>query len=95
MCVLDIIHAGAKVMLLEKGSKEPTQVEIPANEAVDSLPHPAQNVGRLYEAFADGKTEEYADWKLGRRRHELIAEMFQRSDGEEPFGAKASYMDQS
>ena len=32
------------------------------------------------------KKENYADWAVGLRRHELMEEMFQRWDGAKPFG---------
>jgi hypothetical protein len=51
----------------------------------------AQNVGRLYEAFADERTKGYADWSVGLRRHELMKEMFDRWDGKVPSGEKAKY----
>jgi hypothetical protein len=46
----------------------------------------AQNVGRLYEAFADERTEGYADWTVGLQRHELIEEIFDRWDAKVSFG---------
>jgi len=95
IAVMDIMHGGAKIMLKEAGSKEASEVEIPADAEVDKLQHPSQNVGRLYEAFADKKTESYADWSLALRRHELIEEIYQRWDGKnarDPFGVKAEYL---
>ena len=93
VALMDIMHGGVKVLLKEGGSKVASEVELPADAAVDNLKHPAQNVGRLYEAFANRETELYADWKLARVRHELINEIYERSDGEQAFGAKAKYLD--
>lgn len=62
----------------------PVEIE-PLQDAMTELGGVAQNVGRLYEAFADERIEDYADWTVGLRRHELMEEMFQRWDGKAPF----------
>lgn len=81
--LMDVVHVGAKIMLKKAGSKTASEVEFLADTDVDKLQHPAQNVGRLYEAFADKKSELYADWKLALRRHELLDEIYQRWDKKE------------
>lgn len=103
VAVVDIMHSGAKILLSENGepklqhpmqqdkAPDPVEIEVPADSLTD-LKHPAQNVGRLYEAYADGKTDMYPDWNVGLKRHELMEELFQRWDGEQPFGPKAEYM---
>lgn len=45
-----------------------------------SLPGPAQNIGRLYEAFADGNVDQYADWEQAVARHRLIQKAFESSE---------------
>jgi hypothetical protein len=75
----------------ESGEKEAEIVELEEDE-LSGLAHPAQNVGRLYEAYAKGETGLYADWKVALRRHRFIDEMFGRSDGSRPFGEPAAYM---
>lgn len=62
------------------------------DDELSELEHPAQNVGRLYEAFAKGEVGSYADWKAAMRRHRFIDEMFERGDGNEAFGETARYM---
>jgi hypothetical protein len=87
---MDIVHAGCAVKMIEYGERKivhpmshdkpkPTviDVEIPKTP-MDELNHPAQNVGRLYESYADGNTEGYSDWNVALERHELMQEMFQR-----------------
>lgn len=104
---MDIMHMGAKIMYLEYGEPklvhpmqpgqtppEAVEIEVPKDSMSEMKP-PAQNVGRLYEAYADGKTDMYPDWSLGLKRHELMEEMFQRWDGKEPFGPKAEYTEKA
>lgn len=48
----------------------------------------AQNVARLYEAFAEGKRDSgdegyYPDWEEAVKRHKLIDEMYKRHDAGE------------
>jgi len=90
---VDIMHAGFKIKMIEydepkvpvhpmrhdKPVPEVIEVEIP-NDSLTDLAHPAQNVGRLYESYADGNTEGYGDWDLALKRHELMHEMFQKSN---------------
>ncbi|KAI9834416.1 MAG: hypothetical protein M1819_003027 [Sarea resinae] len=49
-------------------------------DAVKDLQNPAQNVGRLYEAFADGNWEGYKDWQHALLRHKLIDEVFKSAE---------------
>ncbi|KAH8680641.1 hypothetical protein BX600DRAFT_444842 [Xylariales sp. PMI_506] len=56
----------------------------PLADEWDALPPPAQNTARVYEAFADGKTDGFPDWDLAVRRHKLIDEIYQREkDGKQ------------
>jgi predicted dehydrogenase len=51
--------------------------EIKVDEGVEEwtkLPAPGQNIGRLYEAYAEGAG--YADWELALKRHELLDEFW-------------------
>ncbi|KAK4998281.1 transcription regulator gal80 [Elasticomyces elasticus] len=103
IALVDMVHSGAKILLYEKGepklqhpmqhekSVEPVEVKV-QEDSLTNMKDPAQNVGRLYEAYADGKTDMYPDWNLGLKRHELIEEMFQRWDGDQPFGPEATYI---
>ncbi|KAI4826358.1 hypothetical protein E4T44_09946 [Aureobasidium sp. EXF-8845] len=87
----DIEHAGIEIKYKESGEKESEVVELEEDE-LSSLEHPAQNVGRLYEAYAKGETGSYADWKVALRRHKFVDEVFERADGKECFGEPAAYM---
>ena len=55
-------------------------VEWSVDEAAKNLPGPAQNVARLYEAFADGRTQDYADWGEALKRHKLLDELYKSSE---------------
>ncbi|KAG9753633.1 NAD(P)-binding protein, partial [Aureobasidium melanogenum] len=89
--MFDINHEGVKIQLHEQGKDKAEPIELPADDLAN-LKHPAQNVGRLYDAYAKGDTKGYCDWNLALKRHELIEEMFQRGDGSKPFGEKAAYL---
>lgn len=55
-------------------------VEIPADSWDDKLlPYSARAPARVYEAFADGRENEYATWEDAVRRHRLVEEMYTRS----------------
>jgi predicted dehydrogenase len=87
----DIEHAGIEIKYRKAGEKEAEVVEL-ENDELSGFGHPAQNVGRLYEAYAKGETESYADWTVALRRHKFIHEMFERGDGKHSFGEPAAYM---
>jgi predicted dehydrogenase len=87
----DIEHAGIEIKYRKSGEKEAEIIEMVEDE-MSGLAHPAQNVGRLYEAYAKGETGLYADWKVALRRHRFIDEMFERGDGSGAFGEPAAYM---
>lgn len=96
---MDIMHAGVKVSLqvfgpppekpsppgMEDRSHEVSDVVIESDE-MSALPHPAQNVGRIYEAFAQGRRSQkgeaggFPGWGVAIKRHELIEEMWRRWD---------------
>jgi predicted dehydrogenase len=80
----DIEHEGILIKLREAGAKKAQTIEL-AKDELSELKHPAQNVGRLYEAFSKGDIESYADWKVALKMHEFIDEMFRRSDEDRPF----------
>jgi predicted dehydrogenase len=87
----DIEHAGIEIKYRKAGEQEAEIVKL-AEDELSGLEHPAQNVGRLYEAYAKGETESYANWKVALRRHKFIDEMFERGDGSRPSGEPATYM---
>lgn len=43
------------------------------------LPYTARAPARVYEAFADGREDQYATWEDALRRHRLVDEMYARS----------------
>ncbi|OQO00014.1 hypothetical protein B0A48_14217 [Cryoendolithus antarcticus] len=107
MMMMDVLHTSAKVQWLDYSRRAKSAVNDVLNDKPQSIPvtelevpkdelskvgDMAENVGRLYEAFADGENGMYADWEVGLRRHELMEEMFQRWDGQGNFGREAKYM---
>ncbi|KAK6429983.1 hypothetical protein LTR95_013865 [Oleoguttula sp. CCFEE 5521] len=88
----DRVQGDKSGFLSDKPQSVPvTELEVP-KDALSKVRGVAENVGRLYEAFADGEEGMYADWEVGLRRHELMEEMFRRWDGEGKFGREAEYM---
>ncbi|KAG9513263.1 NAD(P)-binding protein, partial [Aureobasidium melanogenum] len=55
-------------------------------EVTDDKPGPPGNVGRLYEAFADGQY--YPDWKWAVKRHAWVDALYKSNDS----GKRASYV---
>ncbi len=55
-------------------------VDWSVDDAAEHLQGPAQNVARLYEAFADGRTQDYADWSEALKRHKLLDELYKSSE---------------
>ncbi|KAI5206123.1 hypothetical protein E4T39_02601 [Aureobasidium subglaciale] len=86
----DIEHEGIEIKYRKAGEKEAQKIELPQDDLTE-LKHPAQNVGRLYEAFVKGETGSYADWNVALKRHAFIDEMFQRAEGDKAFGEPAVY----
>lgn len=76
------MHTGVIIKVVKFG-KEAEEVHLP-KDGYSELPEPGQNVGRIYGAFAKG--EEVPDAALALKRHQLMASMWKRSDGEQPFG---------
>ena len=74
------LQAGHPDMLirLHDHSSGETTVITPNEDALSKLPLFSQNIGRIYEAFADGKTSEYPDWSHAILRHKLVEEIYQR-----------------
>ena len=65
----------------ETGEVEEISVE-GGGEEWTKLPTQGQNIGRLYEAYAEGKAEEYGDWGLAVKRHELLDEFWETWTGQ-------------
>lgn len=86
----DIEHLGIEIRYRRAGEEEAEVINLPEDE-LSGLEQPAQNVGRLYDAYAKGKTDSYADWKVALNRHKFIEELFRRCDGSKPFGEPAAY----
>ncbi|KEQ68930.1 NAD(P)-binding protein [Aureobasidium namibiae CBS 147.97] len=80
----DIEHSGIKIQYRKAGENTAEEVML-EEDNLSGLEHPAQNVGRVFEAFAKGEAEKYADWKTAMRRHSFIDEMFERGDREGAF----------
>jgi hypothetical protein len=87
----DMEHSGIKIQYRKAGEDTAEEMRLEAGK-FSALEHPAQNVGRVHEAFAKGETGKYADWKTAMRRHTFIDEMFKRGDGNQTFGQAAGYM---
>lgn len=85
MALLDIVPAGIKIEMQVFGQEGVQELKVGEDEMA-GLEHPCQNVGRIYEAFARGEVGTWPDWRLALKRHELMEEMWRRSDGEGAFG---------
>lgn len=46
----------------------------------EKLPVPSQNVGRLYQSFAEGKRHDYADWEEAVAMHKLLEKILESSE---------------
>ncbi|ORY66047.1 uncharacterized protein BCR38DRAFT_429083 [Pseudomassariella vexata] len=75
--MLQIGYPDVKIRLFDNRTGGIEEVQVLRDEW-DDLPMPAQNVARLYEAFADGRKEDHPDWDAAVRRHRLIEEMYER-----------------
>ena len=65
------IGQASSIKVFDFETKELTEVPVDnGGSQWTELPTPGQNIGRLYEAFAAG--EDYPDWELALRRHELL-----------------------
>lgn len=62
--------ADVKIRLYESATGRTEDIPLPTDQW-DELPIPAQNVARLYEAFADDRTKEYPDWEHAVLRHKI------------------------
>lgn len=85
---IDISHDGVKIQLHVGGEEEARTLELEKDE-MEALPDPAQSVGRIYLAYLEGKEGGeggYPTWEMGFKVHELIEDMYRRSDGFTYFG---------
>ena len=74
------LQAGHPDMLirLHDHSRGETTTITPNEDALSKLPLFSQNIGRIYEAFADGKTSKHLDWSHAIPGHRLVEEIYQR-----------------
>lgn len=74
------LQAGHPDMLirLHDYSRGETTTITPNEDALSKLPLFSQNVGRIYEAFVDGKTSKHLDWSHAILRHRLVEKIYQR-----------------
>lgn len=86
----DIEHIGIEIKYRKAGEEEAETIALPDDE-LSELEQPAQNVGRLYDAFAREKTDLYANWKVALEIHKFIDELFRRGHRSESFGEPAAY----
>jgi len=77
---LQVGYPGMEIRVYDFTSDSVEVVEWSVDEAAKNLPGPAQNVARLYEAFADGRTQDYADWGEALKRHKLLDELYKSSE---------------
>lgn len=74
---LQIGHPDMLIRLHDHSSGETAAIAL-NEDGLGKLPLFSQNIGRIYEAFADGKTSEYPDWSHAILRHKLVEEIYQR-----------------
>ncbi|KAF2807824.1 oxidoreductase [Mytilinidion resinicola] len=70
-------HEDMTIRLQDHATGETTKIE-PNEDDLSKLPLFTQNVGRVYEAFADKKTDGYMDWSYALLRHKLVDEIYKR-----------------
>ncbi|KAK4505939.1 hypothetical protein PRZ48_003904 [Zasmidium cellare] len=79
--VLNVGFGPAVSVKLHDHQKDTVEVvDWKVEDEEERLPIPAQNVGRLYRAFKEGRREEYADWEEAVGRHSLLARMVESSE---------------
>ncbi|OJD37152.1 oxidoreductase [Diplodia corticola] len=77
------IHIGGPGQTLQvhdhkTGEVETVSIDVGDGFDQDEYPWPSRNIARLYEAFAEGREHEYADWDEAIVRHRLIDELYWR-----------------
>ncbi|KAF2099742.1 NAD-P-binding protein [Rhizodiscina lignyota] len=77
---LSVGYPDTELKLFDAESEKVEEVELEKSDFFDSLPLLGRNIGRLYEAFADGKGG-YPDFEHALKRHRLLDEMERRADG--------------
>lgn len=71
---------GHVIQVHDHESNEVVKIEIAKDQWDEKgLPYPARAPARVYEAFADGKVDQYATWEDALQRHRLIEELYRRS----------------
>lgn len=65
--------SGVEVKLQDSATGEVKNVDVPEDQS-----GPAANIGRLYEAFADG--EWYPDWKWALKRHRWVDALYKSQE---------------
>lgn len=71
-----VIKPGARIRLHEFQTNEVQNIDWSLGDAAEkNLPPPAQNVSRLYEAFANGETEKLVSFEEAVKRHRMVDEM--------------------
>ncbi|KAF2774036.1 NAD(P)-binding protein [Teratosphaeria nubilosa] len=76
---LQIGYANMTIKLHDHEKDTVETIDWAVKDAEASLPQPAQNVGRMYEVFADGRTDGYADWSQAVQRHLLLEKIEESS----------------
>lgn len=82
---LNIGNPDAKLEFYDAGKGTVEVLEVEKDEW-DELPLPAQNIGRVYEAYRKGQW--YPDFKWGIQRHEIIQKVWDSYDKELNEGRK-------
>lgn len=82
---LQLGYEDARIQLHRHASGEVETVEL-AKDEWSELPLVAQNVARMYEAFADERAADYPDWREAVVRHRLVEELYgvERASQERP-----------
>ncbi|KAG9693187.1 NAD-binding Rossmann fold oxidoreductase family protein, partial [Aureobasidium melanogenum] len=86
----DIEHIGIEIKYRKADQEEAETVALPEDK-LSGLEQPAQNIGRLYDAYAKGNTVMYADWRDALKIHKFIDELLRRGDSNKPFGEPATH----
>lgn len=76
---LNVGAADVALWLYENGKEKAEKVELTEDDFLLKLPLPGQNIGKLYELYAEGKG--YPTFEDAVLRHRMIDEMERRADG--------------
>ena len=79
-CFLRIGYPRMTLKLHDHKANTVEDIDWAVNDGFEEFPLQAQNVARLYEAFADGRSSEYVDWEEAIARKRLLEKIMESSE---------------